>query len=47
MALGIGQAAGDLVEKEQFGIGGERASELEPFALQEAERAGGLIGAAR
>ena len=47
MTFGFGEAARDLVEKQDFRIGSDRARKLEPFALQEAKRASRLIGAGR
>ena len=42
--LGVGQAAADLVEQQHRGIGGERAGEFEPLAVEEAERLGAPVG---
>ena len=42
--LGVGQSAADLVEQQHGGIGGERARELEPLAIEQAERFGAPVG---
>ena len=39
-AFVLGQAAGDLVEQEHARLGGERARELEPLAVEQRQRAG-------
>ena len=44
--LGVGQAAADLVEQQHCRAGGERARELQPFAVDQAERLGAPIGEA-
>ena len=44
-AFALGQAAGDLVEQQQVGIGGKRARHLEPLAFEQGERAGERVGA--
>jgi hypothetical protein len=45
MAFRFGEAAGDLVEQQHSRFGRERPSELKPFALQQGETTGRLIGA--
>ena len=42
--LVVRQAAGDLVEQQQLGPGGERAGELEALAVEKREPAGPLVG---
>src|SRR5581483_3896758 len=39
----VGEPGSDLVEQEHPGIGGERAGELEPLAVQEADGVGGPV----
>ena len=39
LALIVGQAAGDLVEKQQFGAGGKRARQFQPLAVEQRQRA--------
>ena len=40
VALGVGQAAGDLVEQQQPGLARERLGELEPLEIEQRQRAG-------
>ena len=42
--FGLGQAARHLVKQQYARIGGERAGELEPLAVEEREAAGAAIG---
>ena len=42
--LCVRQAAADLVEEEHARVGRERARELEPLAVEQAERLGGPVG---
>ena len=42
--LGVGQAAADFVEQQRLRIGGERARQFEPLAVDEAERLGPPVG---
>ena len=44
--LGVGEAARHLVEQQELGPGGERAGDLQPLALQQAEPAGRQVGLA-
>ena len=45
--LRLGEPAGDLVEEEQARVGAERAGELQPLALQQAEPTGRGVGEGR
>ena len=37
--LGFGQTAGDLVEKQDLGVGGQGPGQLEPLAVEKGQRA--------
>jgi hypothetical protein len=45
--LGVGQAAGHLVQQQQPWPGGERAGDFQPLAGQQPETAGGQVGLGR
>ena len=45
--LGLGEPAGDLVEQQHRRLGRQRPGQLEPLALEQRQRAGGHVGAAR
>ena len=44
LRLGVGQPAADLVEQQQRRLGRQRARELQPLAVEQAERFGGPVG---
>ena len=44
LALLVGQAAGDLVQKQELGVGGERARQFQPLAVEQRQRAGRAVG---
>ena len=46
-AFALGQPAGDLVEQQQARLGGERARQLQPLALEQRQRAGAAVGGGR
>ena len=41
----LGQAARDLIEQQELGLGGHGPRQLEPLALQQRQLTGGHIGA--
>ena len=45
VAFALGQPAGDLVEQQQPRIGGQRARQLQPLAVEQRQRAGDAVGA--
>jgi hypothetical protein len=44
MTFGLGQAAGDFVEQQRAWPGGERARQLQPFAVEQRQASGATVG---
>jgi hypothetical protein len=44
VTFGVGEAAGDLVEQQELGLGGDRLGELETLEVKQRQRPGGLGG---
>ncbi len=42
--FGVSETTADLVEEQHLGVGGERASELESLAIEQAEICGSTVG---